>query len=87
MSATIDPGHWVGNIDHNLIVEALVSQAARAGVRAEEVVTWTDAQWADLAAGAFGLSFGSVRLNVLLALNDADDEIKRSRRLRAGGAS
>lgn len=85
--------HTVGNIPHDDIVNALVHAAALSRIRAEDVATYTPAQWAELAGRAFGVCFGSVRLAVLVALNELDDEIKASRRLShppetiTGGAS
>ncbi len=73
--------HTIGNIDHGAIVDALVHAACLGRIRAEDAATYTPAQWADLAGRAFGVCFGSVRLGVLLALNELDDEIRASRRL------
>ncbi len=77
--------HWVGQIDHRLIVNALVTQAMRQSIRAEDIAAAPDEVWVDLAGKAFGVSFGSVRLAVLLELVEADEEILHSRRMRSNG--
>jgi hypothetical protein len=78
---------WVGNIPQDEIVNALVQVARMTKTRAEDVATYTDEQWADLAGRAFGVGFGAVRLGVLVALNEMDDEIRASRRLHRGGGA
>ena len=78
---------WVGRIPQDDIVEALVRVARMTNTRAEDVATYTPEQWADLAGRAFGVSFGAVRLGVIVGLHEVDDEIKAARSRRVGGAA
>lgn len=69
----------VGNIEQDVIVAQLAWTARVALERAEDVASWTDEQWSDLAGRAFGVSFGSIRLGVLLTLHAADDDIRAAK--------
>lgn len=67
------PTAWVGTTRQDDIVKAVVQCARLRRVDAAAMTTWTDEQWQELFAAAFGATYGSVRLAVLQAVaNDQE---------------
>lgn len=77
---------WIGRIPQDDVIAALTETARLMAVRATDVATYTPEQWDELAGRAFGVCLGAVRLGVLLALAEADEEIRASRRIGVASA-